>query len=1290
MDKNCLSIWMVTVYYTPIILSILDTMEGEEEENNRERESSEDENESECRICGRKKGELNDSNWNKHIKACLDKQTNKESKWKEKEERKEQRKETNLKRKKMDTAGSALMTKFFRPVVPNPTPVTTTSTTTTTATTTVNPTPLAATSAQPVMITDAPITDTDTDIDVNVQKYTEMQDEDEEVSQSTDDEELVLVKDVIAVEDLSLDIPIVIRDVMNEMIDQITCKSFTKCRGFEPLIDNIHAQLAPQPLYDLNIVVEHKTLHHVSCYENSYQLLPGNHLANQSCSDLKYSPRLTKHIERGQKIYNDDLRSTKHGFLTHQQLSEKAKKVQEEKRTLRLQLMKSRFKCSKLCATLSIHDRFLVSIAEHNIPRLQQLVTVALKNNRSITYIVTKITEVIDGIYMANPSQEDKDLAFLVLKFGGPSLLEILFKAGALPSVSLAYKMSKNCPPIMSSVKVSVGECFSNNISVSDLGKCLVSLKMDETFVTPSMGYHQKDNQAYGCCYQHGSQMKLELETFEDCEAIESAITEGTLHIPKECLVAGVLSLNENKPFQPMLMWPTCSKKEEGGIERIVVETNNQMKESYGYPLTNMCTDGDAARRQLMTRLMKEVVDEKYSWFRHIADLPLVDYLAGPDGMTTNYDSKHIAKRCWRMVLSEKIVIDGVCILKNILKQLFDGNEYGLKDESLYPKDKQNVQSATTFLLAFIDAVTQDELPYNITHIKRDLQLLGQVFIGLLSFYVYTEHSISEQLKSISTASYLLYYLYNEHKTKIIPTQLFHDLQATFQDALFCCAKAKEYCPTEPLFLVLDGTDPTERYFGNVRMRFKGGNYSTLEMINASRSMTECDRILMEHPDWCKKSRLQRRLALDYSNPATWRRDMLTLENVNIEAVWKSGYYRALSMIPENSVGEIEDASTTLRCPIKRGTVVGVKNTEKDWSLDDDDDDADDVTNENEELQEADVNLAEIIPDPNQKADPFFIIDGKKVYKSTCLKSISSAQKLSKDRLRRVQGMSYSPAGSTAALDPDSLLLNGDPVLIQKDGQPRIANVVTISKQNETMSAIDLTRNDEELKNVELTLQFIDTELIDGCLYWTGTTSGDRFKRVGNDCLPIRPSVSLNPPDGLSKYYFDMNLMRDMGVHLQLSNTEATSDQQPHTSGQSVVKKKCFTCRKMIPWSDLRNHVAIHILKHEIVGSNICGFCGRVDSCVVTLKASSKKGATHIYTLDNTDCVHKFAYSRSRKFNKKTNQCTNRVGRCPIDNCLSNVWKYNFETHFEEKHGGIGEYPDEWNISAQEKAYLLK
>ena len=95
-----------------------------------------------------------------------------------------------------------------------------------------------------------------------------------------------------------------------------------------------------------------------------------------------------------------------------------------------------------------MHHRFLVLIADKKVLRLQQLVKVSLNKGRTIGYVISQVVKAIDGLYRPNPSQDDRELAFLVLKLGGPSLLDILYRAGVLPSVSTAYRMSKNVHPL--------------------------------------------------------------------------------------------------------------------------------------------------------------------------------------------------------------------------------------------------------------------------------------------------------------------------------------------------------------------------------------------------------------------------------------------------------------------------------------------------------------------------------------------------------------------------------------------------------------------------------------------------------------------------------------------------------------------------------------------------------------------------------------------------------------------------------------------------------------------------
>ena len=253
-----------------------------------------------------------------------------------------------------------------------------------------------------------------------------------------------------------------------------------------------------------------------------------------------------------------------------------------------------------------------------------------------------------------------------------------------------------------------------------------------------------------------------------------------------------------------------------------------------------------------------------------------------------------------------------------------------------------------------------------------------EVFAGLLHFYVYSDSSITEQIECFSKGAYLLYYLYTENRISIMPAQLYHDLHATFLDALFCCAKSKQYCPSEPIYLVLSGTDPEERGFGNVRLTFRGSNCTALDMVNTARSTSATNKILsVDHPGWITGIRVQRCLQLNYSNPAAWEKEKLVLENVNIKAAWKSGFYQALGMLPVN-VNDADDFEnvTTLRCPLKRGTVVGVKVAaneveEGDWSIPEDDDNDEDVEEVEQNSNDSDddidgTTLSEMIADPEQ------------------------------------------------------------------------------------------------------------------------------------------------------------------------------------------------------------------------------------------------------------------------------------------------------------------------------------
>ena len=158
-----------------------------------------------------------------------------------------------------------------------------------------------------------------------------------------------------------------------------------------------------------------------------------------------------------------------------------------------------------------------------------------------------------------------------------------------------------------------------------------------------------------------------------------------------------------------------------------------------------------------------------------------------------------------------------------------------------------------------------------------------------------------------------------------------------------------------------------------------------------------------------------------------------------------------------------------------------------------------------------------------------------------------------------------------------------------------VVNVISIQ--------INITSDHAELRDVQLVVKRIECELVDDRLFWKGTITGDIINIVGENCLPIKPSVDLEAPAGMTKYYFNMGSLRDMGVHLQLTTPAPSASSSSSTTG--VVNKRCFKCGKTVPLSIMQCHVAKHILKGELAGSKTCGFCGR-DICTITLKTQLK------------------------------------------------------------------------------------
>ena len=62
-------------------------------------------------------------------------------------------------------------------------------------------------------------------------------------------------------------------------------------------------------------------------------------------------------------------------------------------------------------------DRLLMALAQHDVPRVRQLVATALRQGRSVAFITDQLFRAANGLYHAKGYTDgDMDLAYLILK----------------------------------------------------------------------------------------------------------------------------------------------------------------------------------------------------------------------------------------------------------------------------------------------------------------------------------------------------------------------------------------------------------------------------------------------------------------------------------------------------------------------------------------------------------------------------------------------------------------------------------------------------------------------------------------------------------------------------------------------------------------------------------------------------------------------------------------------------------------------------------------------------------
>ena len=1070
-------------------------------------------------------------------------------------------------------------------------------------------------------------------------------------------------------------------------------------------IGNVYSNFPFQLLETCTFVFSNGKFHSEECSFKHY-VYDGTGPVNWTCGHLVNASNMKKIIKRSQEeIVGSEAPRHNFIYLTYRQLSSKIEALIKDKSLQRLERYKVNNKLERLNKTLSLHQRLLVQISENNVPRLQGLVNVALKNNRSISYIVEKVTQAINGVYKARPSQDDRDLAFLVLKFGGPSLLSILYHANVLPSVSLAYKISKNSVKLALSVTFTFRQCCEENLKT--LKKMQMedpqleysfSIITDETYINDRLRYNCKTNEIVGICYEHHDQVNLQFNSLQDAQDLKDKLEKKIVHCPKECMVTGCSSLVKNIPFQVVLMWPTCSKDDFDRSCEMFVTISQCMKETLGMPAMNFNSDGDPTRRQAFNAITKHDLDMDSDLGKIIEKLHLVDRKVGKNNETVNFDAKHVAKRCWTGLISEKMEVNKVVVNKHDLSKFLENSDTRTHNINtlVHPTDKQNVPCATDMLLSFIcivnDEDKQKRIPFKFTPVLVELKMVGAVYEAVICLYSYVNMSLTEQISTVAKGAVCLLAL-NRSDRLVIPNQLYHDIQCTFIDTVFCVAKKQIHSPESPFYSFLNGTDPGERYFGNTRIAFGHKNLDSYELQNSASSISNCDAIMIKHPAWIKKSRVSRRLVLDHSNTSDWKGDLI-VGHVDIPVAWECGVLDAMKLIVqakiEFNLDDLTSTGITLRKPL--GKLIGVKERSWDWSSLEAtvDTGSQPSATESEPVGDNDADMSELIEAAAATNENYVDVDGKNVFKATILREMSKDNKpLSNDRLRKVRGLSkYVGEDHSSSMNMNDALSIGDPLVVYHNKKLKMV-IVTNMRDGDEMVKF-LPRTDLERLATKVEVRELKMLEVESNLFSTGTYQSERMWINGKECICIEPEVSANPPEGCTAYFFNKQLIQDVGVHIALAaeSAESASSSTAGSSSSSGDQQKCKICKKMVSLANMRKHVGKHIVKADVPSSEKrCGFCG-AEGCTTRFEEGSHN-TRKFFRPQPGGCAYFYLYKKVGEKATRNVPCTNRMVFCPA--CNLAIWSYNLQVHYENQHpDDPDDTPASHAISDNERKFMKK
>ncbi|KAG2336359.1 hypothetical protein BDR05DRAFT_896821, partial [Suillus weaverae] len=589
---------------------------------------------------------------------------------------------------------------------------------------------------------------------------------------------------------------------------------------------------------------------------------------------------------------------------------------------------------------LDDYSCLLMAISEHDIPRLQQVIKIALDNGASIREVVNKLEDALEGVYRPRGYGScDIDIAMLVYRLGGCQLLYALNHHVGVPSLRTLRARSTftTITPTLGPIR---NEQLDENIHSVVLGTRTditslrgVSFMIDEMALEEMAVHFSKFNMIGGLCWKHSNVVDPVLRMYESAVRIAHKIHNQEVHLGKEVTIIGVACFSEDELY-PVLAAPTCKTEDAADMEVILARAiecwHATGADTRVGPVWSFAMDGDATCCAAGHRLfLKHPLSIDSPLFAILSDMPGLNTFTGDSEVMLDFDFKHIFKRICTLIRSPVGItlnngrIINAMMLSRYLLWLPAHNEASIT-KLLHPDDPQDVPRAIELMQAIItfSQLQHDSIDSSFStniDIRADLaaiKLLGDLIQSILLPFINTNFSLTQQVQCLSCYTHLSFAIFHSHCRAFMPYQLYYDTQTMTKNIVFCICKQQVLDPQEKFFIGDSGDNHLELHFGRTRMiggHNSGCSYSqVLDHLGAAKDIDGVFKRCPELDPGHRRLKMgTRHENVDHINREMWRGDTVS-GHCDLPSAWQMGHDMVLSNLTRSQIDPINYSFATL------------------------------------------------------------------------------------------------------------------------------------------------------------------------------------------------------------------------------------------------------------------------------------------------------------------------------------------------------------------------------------------